>query len=625
MENSHHVPYHPPLHKSGALLSLAALSLALAACGGGGGGGSPGSNSTGSPVSTTLSGTFNDAPTQGLKYSAAPSGLTGTTDAAGHFSYQAGDTVSFSLALGGSNSLKLGSFSPVGSGGNAQLFVLGLPNGDTIAQVLQSLNHSTSADHLDVGSLSLNGANSADVATLQTLIDSDGSTLGGAASAQDLLSTVQGHISGTTFTQTGAVSPEDALTHALSSLATLAGENPLNALQAFKGQTLFLTGTSNTNPEGGFVYITEDGTYSNSSNGWTVAGNYANYSGSDSVAAGATKQQIAVGSTTYTFQGDASAGAYSIKNDYDLKGGGSYALVQDVGTDFVGKAITVTGWDICGADKPVTIAFRNSTDIYSREWTAYCETASKLKAGSSTVISSGGWNTVTLGTGDNAEIESGLLYMSGNCQPAMYAGVVGSGLQAGSQLAFVLPPTTASTIGTSKLLKITEVANVTDANLLKVFNGECANVATKPITSGPNMLQVVDPIEPTPESTARILSHVIWDNCTNVEQDGHTYNCVSSVTLTLKKNDTTVGSINASSNAPGSNSASGTYPIFEGLADGVYTLSVPADSGCYFIDFNDNPMFDEHGLVTSLTVPVETFDSEPDRISCNYYVPMQPV
>ena len=75
---------------------IAVLAL-LTACGGGGGGGGGGDSTV-----ATSSGVFVNSPTKGIKYSASPSGLTGTTDENGSYSYKAGDTVTFSLDLGAS-------------------------------------------------------------------------------------------------------------------------------------------------------------------------------------------------------------------------------------------------------------------------------------------------------------------------------------------------------------------------------------------------------------------------------------------------------------------------------------------------------------------------------------------
>jgi hypothetical protein len=68
------------------------LSLGFSGCGGGSGG---------SSTPTTYTGTFVDAPVQGLNYSTATQ--SGLTDASGNFKYQAGETVTFklgTLALG---------------------------------------------------------------------------------------------------------------------------------------------------------------------------------------------------------------------------------------------------------------------------------------------------------------------------------------------------------------------------------------------------------------------------------------------------------------------------------------------------------------------------------------------
>lgn len=75
-----------------------ALALPLAACGGGGSGGNGGNDDDViDPPPPTLTGVFLDAEVAGLAYSASPSGLSGTTNADGQFSYRTGDTVSFRL------------------------------------------------------------------------------------------------------------------------------------------------------------------------------------------------------------------------------------------------------------------------------------------------------------------------------------------------------------------------------------------------------------------------------------------------------------------------------------------------------------------------------------------------
>lgn len=127
--------------KNLTLLTLAVLS----ACGGGSGGSSD----------STLSGAFINSPTKGIKYSASPSGLSGTTDADGTFSYKTGDTVTFSLDLGAS-SLTLGSTSSPAS--STSVLSLTVPNGGdplAVAQVLETLDKSTVDGKMDVSSISL--------------------------------------------------------------------------------------------------------------------------------------------------------------------------------------------------------------------------------------------------------------------------------------------------------------------------------------------------------------------------------------------------------------------------------------------------------------------------------------
>ena len=68
------------------------LTVALAACGGGGDGGGETP-----PVAAPLAGVFIDSPVAGLGYSAAPSGLSGVTNASGQLNYQPGDQITFNL------------------------------------------------------------------------------------------------------------------------------------------------------------------------------------------------------------------------------------------------------------------------------------------------------------------------------------------------------------------------------------------------------------------------------------------------------------------------------------------------------------------------------------------------
>jgi hypothetical protein len=150
---------------------VTALVIAMAGCGGSGGGSS---STTSSSTPAALTGSFVDAPTKGLLYTASPSGLSGTTDANGNYQYQAGDTVTFSIP-NGVNPIVIGSTRPVApTGGSPITFVLNLTNGYAAAQVLQALNHSSSASTLDVSGLTLDSANTT---ILNTYIASNGSQL----------------------------------------------------------------------------------------------------------------------------------------------------------------------------------------------------------------------------------------------------------------------------------------------------------------------------------------------------------------------------------------------------------------------------------------------------------------
>lgn len=80
-------------------IGASVLSLAmLAGCGGGGDGAAPAAGGGGAGGGTTTSGQLTNSPIDGVSYSAAPSGLTGTTMNGGMFNFQAGDTVTFNIA-----------------------------------------------------------------------------------------------------------------------------------------------------------------------------------------------------------------------------------------------------------------------------------------------------------------------------------------------------------------------------------------------------------------------------------------------------------------------------------------------------------------------------------------------
>lgn len=153
---------------------IAVLAL-LTACGGGGGGDS---------TVATSSGVFVNSPTKGIKYSASPSGLTGTTDENGSFSYKAGDTVTFSLDLGAST-VTLGSTASPSA--TTSILSLTVPNGGdpvAVAQVLETLDKSTADGKMDVSGITLpahtmtaitnalrtTGVTTADIAAIATAV-----------------------------------------------------------------------------------------------------------------------------------------------------------------------------------------------------------------------------------------------------------------------------------------------------------------------------------------------------------------------------------------------------------------------------------------------------------------------
>ena len=128
---------------------------------------------------TALAGQLIDASVAGVCYLASPSGQSGTTTAAGNYTYVAGDSVAFWLPVNGSpacgsapaatskTALPLGTVIPTapGTGLITQTFVTSLPNGQLIAQALTALNHGSPSPTgaMDVSGISLPAA---DVAKL---------------------------------------------------------------------------------------------------------------------------------------------------------------------------------------------------------------------------------------------------------------------------------------------------------------------------------------------------------------------------------------------------------------------------------------------------------------------------
>ena len=279
-------------------LFLAALATGtfLGGCGGGGGhhggGEGEGGEGTGSGVST-YQGQFIDAHVQGLSYVARPSGLNGTTDAAGTFQFEAGDTVTFSLSVGNSNVLQLGSIAPVvSSDGAALLFVLCMENGLTIAQVLQSLNHGTGGA-MDVSGLSLAAA---DVTALSNYIGSGGLILPeGDATDLQMLAQAQSdsNLPASDFVDQGGASITATLTALDVAVLQLPVESSIDLSTLLPGKLefsqLFVSGSGTPGLTSGIGYIGADGSKvsvnQNSATNpttqpYTISGNVVSFPGS---------------------------------------------------------------------------------------------------------------------------------------------------------------------------------------------------------------------------------------------------------------------------------------------------------------------------------------------------------
>ena len=115
-------------------ISLAVASTLFIGCGGGG--------SSSTSEDDTQTGTFVDAPVQGLSYTTATQ--SGVTDVSGHFKYKSGETVTFkigNLVLGSVNAKK--TITPLTLGGNTDLNTIGT-KATNIARILQSLDDNSS-------------------------------------------------------------------------------------------------------------------------------------------------------------------------------------------------------------------------------------------------------------------------------------------------------------------------------------------------------------------------------------------------------------------------------------------------------------------------------------------------
>ncbi|WP_341936662.1 hypothetical protein [Marinimicrobium sp. C2-29] len=201
------------------LVTLALMSLA--ACGGGGGDGStPPTNNDGGgdttdddntdddtgdnsdeeePTSGSRTGTFVDSAVAGITFTNEPSGITGTTDAQGRFTFEPGDTVTFSIGdLNLPSTTARGLVTPLTIAGTDD------PNdvvATNIARLLQSLDFDGDASNgIDIA------GGAADVATAVDF------------SADDFDDQVAELVANSGSSNTSLVSAEDARAHLQTSL-----------------------------------------------------------------------------------------------------------------------------------------------------------------------------------------------------------------------------------------------------------------------------------------------------------------------------------------------------------------------------------------------------------------------
>jgi hypothetical protein len=376
---------------------LAGMALILAACSGGSGSGSPGSSSTSTtPPATTYSGTFIDAPVQGLTWTASPSNLSGTTDASGAFSFQAGDTVSFSLGAGGSATVPLGSVQPSApASGNAQLFVLSLANGLQVAQVLQSLNHGT-VDAIDVGGLTLQAS---DVTNLDNYIASGGTALpAGDTSDLQMLSSVQtdsnAASAGYRFLNPGGTSVSATVTALQVTLSSLPASSATDLAAMVTGNVIFYqeieTGLSgipslaydldyfdasgsaavvaaNPGPGSPNPLVVGSGTYTASGNSLTLS---------------TTSSGTTVTDTMSISYADMLEGLASLHGSDGSNGVGSFVFLTTITpADVAGRTLNLSGSiGICGA-----AAFQFVVAASGTSYTANCQGQAAGSAGSGAI------------------------------------------------------------------------------------------------------------------------------------------------------------------------------------------------------------------------------------------------
>ncbi len=239
--------------KLGCDLILLSIMLLLSACGGGGGG--SGSSSGSGSVSSNLTGYFVDSPVSGAFYKTS-SGLTGTTQSDGSFTYKSGDSVDFTV-LGVSLSSAAGNMGGVAipPGGVITPFTitgeapnssnLSAPKAAAMAAFLQTLSNISAGSANASGSANLLMPSGMMANTLMTTfaqqLPGSGSTLIQTI-ASNLTSLVGGNNSSLVVSPANAIANAYGFYQATSSSQTSAGQAYVNSVWNVTNCT---TGTCN--------------------------------------------------------------------------------------------------------------------------------------------------------------------------------------------------------------------------------------------------------------------------------------------------------------------------------------------------------------------------------------------
>jgi hypothetical protein len=444
-----------------AAVALAALALMLTACSGGGGGGagsgssgsgssgsgSSGSGSSGSGSSgsgsgssgsgssaTTYSGSFIDAPVQGLSWNASPSSLSGTTDANGTFSFKAGDTVTFALNVGSSSLVNIGSLQPAApASGSAELFVLSLANGLQVSQVLQSLNHGQ-VDAIDVGGLTLPAR---DVTSLNDYIVSGGAVLpASAANALQMLSDVQSDSNassaGFSFVDQGGTSASAAMTALKVTLGALPASSATDLAAMLSGNVIFyqgidtpLSGISNFNFDIGYFEANGSAALisSSPSQGQFGVGSGSFTAGGNVLTLNSTTNGASVTDTYTLSYADARQGLASVHSSDGSNGVGSFVFLTPLTpAQVAGRTLNLSGSiGSCGiASLQIVVAVTGTT------YMANCQGQAAGSAGSGTIMATTG-----------PTVPGVLTLQDNNTGNAIYLGLIAGGTVASGSVAIV--------------------------------------------------------------------------------------------------------------------------------------------------------------------------------------------